>query len=77
MTGVFSAIQTCRSLKFVGKMVLIWLLCLCTWENRLLCLNLCCFCKTKEEMLNFAALMAKCLMNNLWKVHQNIVLFCK
>ena len=27
--------------------------------------KLCCFCKTKVEMLKFAALIAKCLMNNL------------
>jgi len=32
---------------------------------RFLCLNLCCFCKTKVEMLKLAALMAKCLVNNL------------
>ena len=28
-----SAFQMCRSLKFVRKMVLIWFLCSCTWEN--------------------------------------------
>ena len=66
----FSAFQTCRSLKFVCKMVLIWFLCLCTWKNHLLCLKLCCFCKTEVEMLKFVPLMAKCLTNNLWKVHQ-------
>jgi len=54
-------------------MVLISFLCLFTWENRLLCLNLCCFCKTKVEMLKFAALLANCLMNNLWKFHQKIL----
>jgi len=54
-------------------MVLIWFLCLCTWKNRLLCLKLCCFYKTKEETLKFAALMAKCLTNNLWKFHQKIL----
>ena len=31
----------------------------------LLCLNLCCFSKTKVEMLKFAELMAKCLTNNI------------
>ena len=54
-------------------MVLIWFLCLYTWENRLLCLNLCCFGKTKVEMLKFAALLAKCLRNNLWKFHRKIL----
>jgi len=54
-------------------MVLIWFLCLCTWKNRLLCLKLCCFYKTKVKMLKFAALMAKCLTNNLWKFHQKIL----
>jgi len=44
-----------------------------TWENHLLCLNLCCFCKTKVEMLEFVALMAECLANNLWKFHQKIL----
>jgi len=46
---------------------------LCTWKNRLLCLKLCCFYKTKVGMLKFAALMAKCLMNNFWKFHQKIL----
>ena len=63
----------CRSLKFVCKMVLISFLCLFTWENRLLCLNLCCFGKTKVEMLKFVALMARYLTNNLWKFHQKIL----
>ena len=63
----------CRNLKFVCKMVLIWFLYLFTQENRLLCLNLCCFSKTKVEMLKFAALMANCLSNNLWKFHQKIL----
>ena len=35
------------------------------------------FCKTKVEMLKFAALMAKCLSNNLWKVHQKILNYSK
>jgi len=60
-------------LKFVCKMILIRFLCLCTWENRLLCLNLCCFGKTKVEMLKHAALMARCLTNNPWKFHQKIL----
>ena len=54
-------------------MVLIWFLCLCTWKNRLLCLRLYYFYKTKVEMLKFAALMAKYLTNNLWKFHQKIL----
>ena len=29
------------------------------------------------EMLKFAALMAKCLMNNLWKVHQKYYIILK
>jgi len=41
----------CCSLNFVCKMVLISFLCLFTWENRLLCLNLCCFCKTEVVFL--------------------------
>jgi len=44
-----------------------------TWENRLLCLNLSCFGKAKVEMLKFAALMARCLTNNLWKFQQKIL----
>ena len=31
MTSIFSAFQ--KSLKFACKLVLIWFLCLCTWEN--------------------------------------------
>jgi len=54
-------------------MVLIWFLYLCTWKTRILCLKLCCFYKTKEEKLKLAALMAKCLGNNLWKFHQKIL----
>jgi len=69
----FSAFQMCRRLKFVCKMVLISFLYLFTWENRLLRLNLCHFRKTKVEMLKFAALMAKCLTNNLWKFPPKIL----
>ena len=54
-------------------MVLISFLCLFTWENRLLRLNLCCFGKTKVEMLKFAAVMARCLTNNLRKFYQKIL----
>jgi len=63
----------CRCLKFVCKMVLIWFLCLFTWYNHLSCLNLCCFGKTKVEMLKFVALIARCLTNNFWKFYQKIL----
>jgi len=35
------------------------------------------FCKTKVQMLKFAAVIAKCLANNLYKVHQKYYIILK
>jgi len=53
--------------KYTWKLVVVWFICLCTWKNRVIYLNMCYFGRTKVEMKKFATVMANCVQNNLWK----------